>query len=255
MWVAAIDGSEAKKDFRTGNRPDLSPDGTKLAFNTVQAEGQPAHRQVAVADLATGNVAIFKDIPSDNCMEPTWSPDGTMLLFCYYVDNERQIAVVNADGTGFKSVQKSEAKHVTYWSEAWSPDGKSFFGQDMENLYQVDLDGKVLKQWKIEMLVPHGGMSGNVRLHSSPDGKTLLMDVEMDEKERKGWDGPPASIWTMDLATEKVTRLTPKTLYAWDCHWLDADDILCVSQAARGKRSSQSTGCRWRGKGRISSCW
>jgi Tol biopolymer transport system component len=65
------------------------------------------------------------------------------------------------------------------------------------------------------------------------------MDVEMNEKERKGWDGPPAAIWTLDLATEKVTRLTPKTLYAWDCHWLDApDSILFVSQGAGEKEAS-----------------
>jgi len=105
----------------------------------------------------------------------------------------------------------------------------------MESLYQLDLDAKVLKKWKVENIVPHGGMSGNVRLHVSPDGKTLLMDVEMDEKERKNWDGPPAGIWTLDLATEKTVRLTPKTLYAWDCHWLDADNILFVSQASGEK--------------------
>lgn len=101
----------------------------------------------------------------------------------------------------------------------------------MESLYLLDLDAKVLKQWPIAKLVPRGGMSGDVRLDASLDGKYLLMDIEMDEKERKGWDGPPASIWKLDLATEKATRLTPKTLSGWDSHWLDApDSILFVSQ-------------------------
>jgi len=231
VWVANIDGTGAKK-ISGGQCPDLSRDGSKLVFNTVQETGQPSHRQIAVADLASGNITIFKDIPSDNCMEAVWSPDGTQILFYYYLNNERQIGVVNADGTGFRSVQKTEPKHVTYWSGTWAADGKSFFCQDMENIYQLDLDAKVLKKWKVEKIVPHGGMSGNVRLDASADGKTLLMDIEMDEKERKAWDGPPAAIWTLDLATEKVARLTPKSLYAWDCHWLDAENILFVSQAA-----------------------
>lgn len=38
-------------------------------------------------------------------------------------------------------------------------------------------------------------MSGDIRLDASPDGKSLLMDVEMDEKARKDWDGPPPSVW------------------------------------------------------------
>jgi TolB protein len=230
IWTANLDGTSPKK-IASGQAPELSPDGTKLAFNTVQAIGQPAHRQIAVADLATGAVAVFQDIPSDNCLQPVWSPDGTRLLFYFYTNNEMRIGLVNADGTGFRDVQKSEAKYKSYWAAAWAFDGQSFFAEDMENLYRLDLDAHIQKQWNIEKIVPHGGMGGDVRLHASADGKTLLMDIEMAEKERKGWDGPPPSIWVFDLAAEKATRLTPKTLYAWDAHWLDADHIIFSSQA------------------------
>ena len=116
VWIAAIDGTSSKK-IAGGQSPDLSPDGTKLAYNTVQEVGQPAHRQLAVADLASGKTAILKDIPSDNCMETHWSPDGKKLLFEFYVNNERRIGVVNADGSGFHYVQESEPKHKDYWSE------------------------------------------------------------------------------------------------------------------------------------------
>ena len=132
-------------------------------------------------------------------------------------------------------MQESEPKHKDYWAETWAADGKSFFAEDMESLFLLDLNAKVLKKWTIEKLIPRGGMSGDIRLDPSPDGKSLLMDIEMDEKERKGWDGPPASIWTLDLATDKVTRLTPKTLYAWDGHWLDAPDSILSSARIRAR--------------------
>ena len=232
VWVANIDGTGAKKISR-GQNPDLSPDGTKLAFNTLQEDGQPAHRQIAIADVATGEITILKQIPGDNCMEATWSPDGKELLFTYYINNsQRHMGIANVNGTAFTDVQKGEAKHRDYWAATWAADGKSIFAEDMENLYLLDLDAKVLKKWKVSTLVPHGDMSGDTRLHASADGKTLLMDIEMDEKERKGWDGPPPAVWTLDLATEKVTRLTPKALYAWDCHWLGADSILFISEEA-----------------------
>lgn len=232
VWISNLDGSNPRK-LAKGQSPDLSPDGNKIAFNTVQDIGQPAHRLIAVLELATGQTKLFENIPSDNSMEPRWSPDGKQLLFDYYSNNERRLGVVNADGTGFHYLQESEPIHQDYWAATWAADGQSIFAEDMQYLYRIDLQGKIIKKWAIEKLIPHGGMSGDERFDASPDGKTLLMDVEMDEQERRDWHGPPISIWTLDLATEKTTRLTPKNLYAWDCHWLDApDSILFVSQNA-----------------------
>ena len=229
IWIANIDGSSEKK-LATGQSPDLSPDGTKLVYSSSSGLGKDMQHHIAIIDLTTNQTAILKDIPNDDCVEPSWSHDGKQLLFKFYVTDAWHIGVDNADGTGFRDVQASDPKHNDYWSMAWAADGKSFYTQDMVNLYQLDLNAKVIKQWAIDKLVPHGGMSGGIRLDASPDGKSLLMDVEMDEKERKDWDGPPPSIWLLDLATEKATRLTPPSLYAWDSHWLQApDSILFVS--------------------------
>jgi TolB protein len=229
VWVANIDGSGAKR-IANGQSPALSPDGTRLVFNTVQPVGQPAHRKIAVANLATQHVKVFDDVPSDNCLQAAWSPDGQRLLFYAYVDNEMRIAVMNADGGDFKFVPNTGGEHQNYWSATWAHDGQSFFGQDMENLYQLGLDGVLIKKWPIEQLIPHGGMSGNVRLNVSSDGKTLLLDIEMDENERKGWDGPPPAIWTMDLSSNKATRRTQEALYAWDSNWCGNDAIVFASQ-------------------------
>src|SRR5262249_26691854 len=147
--------------------------------------------------------------------------------------NDRLIGVINADGAGFRRVPTGDPAPHSYWAAAWAADGGSFFVEDMENLYRLDLDGKALKKWAIEKIVPRGAMSGNVRFDAAPDNRTLLMDVEMDEKERRGWDGPPPAIWLFDLMTETATRLTPPSLYAWDGHWLDAPgSILLLSQAS-----------------------
>jgi len=80
-------------------------------------------------------------------MSPRWSPDGQRLLLDYYVNNERRIGLINADGTGFHSLQESEPKHKNYWAASWAADGQSLFAEDMENLYRLDLDGKPLKKW------------------------------------------------------------------------------------------------------------
>ena len=51
VWVALSDGSRSEK-IAAGDGPELSPNGKLLAFYTQQRVGQPAHRQIAVADLA-----------------------------------------------------------------------------------------------------------------------------------------------------------------------------------------------------------
>lgn len=230
VWLAGLDGAAPKRIAR-GQSPDLSPDGTRLAYNTVQPTGQRAHRQLAIFDVAVGTTTVLDKVPSTNAMVPRWSPDGARLLFDYYSSNERRIGVINVDGSEFAGVLDKQPTHRNYWSAAWAADGRTFFAQDMESLYRLDLSGNVVKQWRIEQIVPRGGMSGDVRLAAAPDGRTLLMDVEMDERERPGWDGPPPAIWLFDLAAETSRRLTPPTLYAWNCAWLDApDSILFLSQ-------------------------
>src|SRR6185295_8889359 len=97
VWVANVDGTEGKQ-IAHGQSPEISPDGRKLAFNTQQPVGQPAHRRIAVADLGTGKISTFENIPSENCLQPRWSPDGLKLLFYLYVNNEVRIGLINADG-------------------------------------------------------------------------------------------------------------------------------------------------------------
>lgn len=238
VWVANVDGTEGKQ-IAHGQSPEISPDGRKLAFNTQQPVGLPAHRRIAVADLGTGKVSTFENIPSENCLQPRWSPDGSKLLFYLYVNNEVRIGLINADGSDFRYIEKPEPKDHGNWGAAWAADGKSFFCEDMEHLFRQGLDGKTIQKWAIEKLTPNGGMSGDTRLGVSPDGKTLLVDIGMNEEsDRKDWDGPLPAIWAFDLATEKATRLTPKSVYAWDCFWLNADSILFLSQAVGEKDSS-----------------
>src|SRR5882724_64871 len=71
VWVANLDGSDAKK-IAAGSLPNISPDATRLAFNTNEdSQTRPGpERHIAIADLASGKLTILRDIPSDNCFGP-----------------------------------------------------------------------------------------------------------------------------------------------------------------------------------------
>ena len=94
-------------------------------------------------------------------------------------------------------------------------------------------------QWRIEQIVPNGGMSGDGRIDVSPDGQRLLLSMDMDEEyDRKNWDGPVPALWSYDLSTGASVRLTSKNLFAWDGCWLDDTNILFVSQGPQDKQAA-----------------
>lgn len=101
--------------------PAWSPDGSLVAFSAVQ-EGPfgPARRiHVANADGSGGLRQVTPDdadagsITSDDA--PTWSPDGTQLIFT----RNGVLHVINADGTGITPLPNEDLSA----SPDWSPDG------------------------------------------------------------------------------------------------------------------------------------
>jgi TolB protein len=237
ICTATIEQPKPRK-LAKGAWPQISPDGARVAFNTEGGD-KDVRRFIAVSDLATGKITLFKDVPSDNCYGPVWSPDGKQIAFYIYKGDEWHIGLVDADGTHFRYFWKSDKKNHTLWSIAWAQDGQSFFAEDLDTIYRVGLDGKTLAQWSVEKTFPRGGLSSGSHLAPSPDGKSLLVDVDMDENvTREDWDGPPPSIWQLDLATGKATRISKPDQYLWEPAWINDREILCNGLPAGSKTFS-----------------
>jgi TolB protein len=239
VYVANLDGTKEKK-IAGGIFPAISPDGTRVAFNTVEKTSDTTYaRHMAVADIATGNITVFKAVPGENSYYPSWTADGKQILFTTRPDEVWDLAVISSDGTNFHVLKAGVQDQVTCYSPVWGHDGQSAFCQDMTNIYQVGLNGMVQKHWKINEIVPNGDMSGDGRIDVSPDGNRLLLSIDMGEESgREDWDGPLPALWTFDLPTEKAIRLTPKTEFGWDGAWIDNDKVLFLSRAPGEKQDS-----------------
>jgi TolB protein len=239
VWIANLDGTGEKK-IADGIFPAISPDGTRVAFNTVEKTSDTSYiRHMAVVEIASGNVTVFKDVPSNNSYYPSWSADGKQILFTTRPKEVWDLVTINADGTNFRVLKPGEQNAVTRYSPIWARDGQSVFCEDMTNVYQIGTDGAARGQWKIGQIVPKGDMSGDGRIDVSPDGKRLLLSIDMGEESgRKDWDGPLPALWSFDLQSQKATRLTPKKLFGWDGVWLDNSNVLFLSKAAGEKEDS-----------------
>jgi TolB protein len=238
-YAANLDGTNEKK-LADGIFPAISPDGTRVAFNTVERTSETTYvRHMAVVEVATGKVNVFKDVPSQNSYYPSWTADGKQILFTTRPHEVWDLAAINSDGTNFHVLKHGAQNDVTCYSPVWARDGQSFFCQDMTNIYRIGLDGAVQAQWRITKIVPRGNMGGNGRIEVSPDGKRLLLSVDMHEESgRKDWDGPLPALWAFDLQSQKAVRLTPKTLFGWDGVWIDNDNILFLSREPGEKEDS-----------------
>ena len=240
ILVADLDGAHAKK-VANGALPDISPDGARVAFNTEgDAKNRPGpERRIAVADVATGKVTVLKDIPSDNCFGPVWSPDGKQLAFMIMSDKQWQLGLVNADGSGFRLVKNPDINSDGLGGLEWSPDGKWILCHDLNNLYQVDLDGKTTNKWELAKILTDASMNSGNRLSLSADGKTVLMDVDCGaEHERKSWDGPQPAIEKFDLGSDKAVRVSGKNDFVWEPVWLSSIEFLCIIQKENEKEPS-----------------
>ncbi len=238
IYIANLDGTNEKK-VADGIFPAISPDGTRVAFNTTEKTSDTTYaRQMAVVDVTTGKVNV-SEVPSQNSYYPSWTADGKQILFTMRPHDVWDLVAINSDGTNFHVIKPGVQNEVTCYSPVWARDGKSVFCQDMTNVYQIGLNGTVRAQWKINKIVPKGDMSGDGRIDVSPDGKRLLLSIDMGEESgRKDWDGPLPALWAFDLQSQKATRLTPKKLFGWDGVWIDNDNVLFLGRAAGEKEDS-----------------
>ncbi|WP_225316597.1 TolB family protein [Legionella longbeachae] len=224
IWTSNLDGSKARK-ITAGYVPEISPDGKYIAYNT--ADHQSTNRYLAIVELKSGKVAQLQHIPSKNNFNPVWSPDSKKLIFNTFIDNNWYLALINKDSSGYLLLNNTQNKYAPVWAQ----DGNSFFTHDLETIYWMNLEGMLLKKWPLDTLIPHGSMSSASRIQVSPDGKTLLMDVDMDEEVyEKNWEGPPPALWTLDLESGKTTRITPKGTLAWSPFWINSQQFIFLKQ-------------------------
>lgn len=238
IYIASPDAALIRK-VGDGIFPAISPDGTRVAFTSVEKTGPTPTRHIAVAEIATGQKTVFKDVPSDNSYYPVWSPDGRWLVFILRKDELWHVGMIKPDGSTFNFVKKGKPNEPPLYAPCWARDGLSIFCQDMTYIYRLGLDGILLSKWNIEKAIPNGEMSGDSRMDLSPDGKRLLLSIDMgEEHNRQDWDGPLPALWTMEIDTHKAVRITPKSLFGWDGCWFDNQNILFLSQNAGEKSAS-----------------
>src|ERR1700722_18385977 len=77
-----------------GADPDLSPDGTRVAYTKYEHNGDI--RKIESVDLASGRTTLLN--PCKHCYGPVWSPDGKHIVYNDFDGSQWYILLLDFDG-------------------------------------------------------------------------------------------------------------------------------------------------------------
>jgi Tol biopolymer transport system component len=136
--------------------PDLSPDGTLLAYSS----GQEGQMRIHVRQIQGGNTITLTDGVPGNHRWPRWSPDGSQILF----QSENGVFVVPSLG-GFAGRLVDPGPGNEVYGADWSPDGASVVYAQADTVYIRDVQSRVVRS-EFSTFEPHS-------LSWSPNGRHL----------------------------------------------------------------------------------
>ncbi len=192
---------ELKRFGQSGIAPEVSPDNRYIAF--VQNDGQ--NDTIWLMDRDGQNPHQIYSPGWD----PTWSPDGTRILFATYIKEKPQLMTIASDG--------SDPKQITNLPDLrgrsdWSNDGLhiiTYSGQPWSReLFLMDSDGANPRQ-----ITPPGGNSQGPSF--SPDGQWVAFTGYFDKyREINGCE-----IYIIKIDGTQLTRLTNNDYCDWQPRW------------------------------------
>ncbi|MDF1501401.1 hypothetical protein [Roseisolibacter sp. H3M3-2] len=198
------DGTDERRlTSGTGWNPDVSPDGTRVVFESNH-EGDS---QLYVMNV--DGTGPWTQITTARNLEeyPAWSPDGSRILFGRYTGSSEELYVVNADGTG--------EQRITYTSTSereaeWSPDGTrivfSRSGAAGTGLFVIDADGSD------EIALPRIEHR-EYQPSWSPDGRSIVFAARGQAADT------PAQLWVMDADGGNRRQLTAGEAWSTGPTW------------------------------------
>jgi hypothetical protein len=225
-WIYYLaPGQTQPRKLVKGMFPALSPDGQHLAYvQTMQDRG--GGKDLAMFEMTTGRSATLVPSAGENHLfYPSWSPQGDQLAF---VCDLKEINIVKPDGSGLQKI--FTVPGGAYAPPVWTPGGKSLLVNDLNDLYQIDLQGKQLAKRPLTSFTGKAdAVSSTDRFLPNPVEPQLwafTMFMPGTPKFTSVFGEPINALFLFDVRTMQRTRLTPPDMLAMDPCWSRDGQVL-----------------------------
>jgi Tol biopolymer transport system component len=152
-----------------------SAKGDRVAVVSVRGQSRPPD----MIALLCGKSAAPRYVEPATVRAPSWSPDGRRIVFLSRRDGDKELYIVNADGSGQRRLTR-DAMYLTI--PAWSPDGRKivFEGRPCCGVYVVNADGSGQRRLARNGHAPAWSPDGR-RIAFFSDNKIYLMNADGSE--------------------------------------------------------------------------
>lgn len=228
-WGSLEIERETSDEFVTVlSEPAWSPDGSRIAYirteyarnSAGRIDRSTAVRDVYLADLDGGNITLLTDTPDIDEFAPTWTPDGSHIIYDRTTDETLgDIWSINLDGSDPRLIYGSPQNET---SPSVSPDGQriafisSKDGEDHE-IYLIEMDGSGLIQ-----------LTDNDHDEDFPDwssdGQWIVFESDRDHEM--------GEIYIMAADGSDVQRITDNEFADYFPRWSPVKQAVSVNEGA-----------------------
>lgn len=221
MFLSA--GSAKPIALAKGSSAALSPSGTAVAYLSPGSDGETKSIVSITTDKKAKRTLFKSQYPLRNLR---WSRQGK-LLFLVLKGSKEELHYLEPGALAAKTSSTRIPRPAganAFFSPRWTPDGKSIMFQDLDTVFRIDLAGRVLSKWSVQLIAGRGKAIDSLCTFTiNPQNPNLMLcswTVEGTDRFFEVFGGEPnTALFTFDLATKTRKRLTPKDMVCADPVW------------------------------------